>query len=116
MTDKPTRRELLRPVQLLGLAFAAALFAGIVTLVSMGFFQSRFAGQGMSALMLAGVVAGITFIVTLVTIALLILAVDPSKVQQPVDRPVLRPSDDDAPAGGAPSSTPPADEPGTPAS
>ena len=39
MTDKPSRREIMRPVQLLGLAFAAALFAGIVTLVSMGFFQ-----------------------------------------------------------------------------
>ncbi|MBM3716691.1 MAG: amino acid transporter, partial [Actinobacteria bacterium] len=45
MTDKPTRRDLMKPVQLLGLAFVAALFAGGVTLVSMGFFQSRPAEQ-----------------------------------------------------------------------
>ena len=38
--DRPTRRDLMKPVQLLGLAFGAALFAGVVTLVSMGFFQS----------------------------------------------------------------------------
>lgn len=94
MTDKPTRRALLRPLQLLGLAFAAAVFAGIVTLVSMGFFQSRFAGQGQQALLVAGVVAGITFIVVLVAIALLILAVDPAQVTKQVDRPVLLPEEE----------------------
>ena len=30
MTDKPTRRDLMRPAQLLGIAFGAALFAGVV--------------------------------------------------------------------------------------
>lgn len=99
MTDKPTRRALLRPLQLLGLAFAAALFAGVVTLVSMGFFQSRFAGQGQQALLVGGVVAGITFIVVLVTIALLILAVDPAQVEKTIDRPVLLP--DEEPDAGA---------------
>ncbi|MEG9492936.1 MAG: hypothetical protein MIJ73_09095 [Microbacterium aurum] len=40
MTDqRPTRRDLLKPVQLLGFAFAAAAFGGIIALVSMGFFQ-----------------------------------------------------------------------------
>ena len=43
--DRPTRRDLMKPLQLLGLAFAAALFAGIVTLVSMGFFQQRAPGE-----------------------------------------------------------------------
>lgn len=99
MTDKPTRRELMRPVQLLGLAFAAAVFAGVVTLFSMGFFQSRFDGQSMHALVVAGIVAGITFIVTLVTIALLILAVDPAQVQKQIDRPVLLPPENEGPAG-----------------
>ena len=41
MTEKPTRRALMKPLHLLGLAFGAALFAGVVTLVSMGFFQQR---------------------------------------------------------------------------
>ena len=41
MTEKPTRRALMKPLHLLGLAFGSALFAGVVTLVSMGFFQQR---------------------------------------------------------------------------
>jgi hypothetical protein len=105
VTDKPTRRALLRPLQLLGLAFGAALFAGIVTLVSMGFFQSRFAGQGERALVVAGVVAGATFIVVLVAIALLILAVDPAQIEKTIDRPVLQ-LDEEKPDGAA---QPPAD-------
>jgi Tfp pilus assembly protein PilN len=103
--DKPTRRDLMKPVQLLGLAFGAALFAGIVTLVSMGFFQQRSSEQAPAALQLALIVAGITFIVVLVMVALLLLAVDPAQVQKKVDRPVLLPdesagdSTDDATTG-----------------
>jgi energy-coupling factor transporter transmembrane protein EcfT len=89
VTDKPSRRELMRPVQLLGLAFVAALFAGIVTLVAMGFFQSGGAEKMQRALITALVVAGVTFIVVLVTVALLLLAVDPAEVQKTIDRPVL---------------------------
>ena len=84
--DKPTRRDLMKPVQLLGLAFGAALFAGIVTLVSMGFFQQRSPEQAPAALQLALIVAGITFIVVLVMVALLLLAVDPAQVTK-TDRP-----------------------------
>lgn len=92
--ERPTRRDLMKPVQLLGLAFGSALFAGIVTLVSMGFFQSRFEGQGERALVVALVVAGITFIVVLVGVALLLLAVDPADMQkETMDRPVLLPPD-----------------------
>lgn len=94
MTDKPTRRDLMKPVQLLGLAFVAALFAGIVTLISMGFFQNRSSGQSGHALVVGSIVAGITFIATLVIIALLVLAVDPSDVTKTLDRPVLLPKDD----------------------
>lgn len=102
MTDKPTRRDLMRPAQLLGLAFIAAVFAGIVTLVSMGFFQTR--GDPGHALMVGAVVAGITFIATLVIIALLVLVIDPADVTKPVDRPLLVPYEDDedaAPDRGA---------------
>jgi energy-coupling factor transporter transmembrane protein EcfT len=105
--DKPTRRDLMKPVQLLGLAFGAAIFAGIVTAVSMGLFQSRFEGQGERALTLALVIAGITFIVVLVGVALLLLAVDPAQVTKQIDDPVLRPEGEndenpDAAASGDP--------------
>lgn len=89
MNDTPSRRDLMKPVHLLGLAFGSAVFAGIVTLVSMGFFQQRFAGQSEQALVVAAVVAGITFVVVLVILALLLLAVDPVHVTRRVDRPVL---------------------------
>ncbi len=115
MTDKPTRRDLMKPVQLIALAAVAAVFAGIVTLVSMGFFQNRVAGQSAHALGVAGVVAGITFIATLVVIALLMLAIDPAQVSRTVDRPVLLPNEaDEAPAGGAQAdgTTPGAAQPG----
>lgn len=95
MTDKPTtRKDLMKPVQLLGLAFIAALFAGFVTLMSMGFFQTRPADQIQRALVVAAVAAGATFIVVLVSVALMLLAVDPSKVTSTVDRPLLLPKDD----------------------
>jgi hypothetical protein len=94
--DKPTRRDLMKPVQLLGLAFGAAVFAGVVTLISMGFFQQRDAAQQPKALTLALIIAGITFIVTLVVVALLLLAVDPAQVQKQIDRPVLLPPESPA--------------------
>ncbi|MFG6444687.1 amino acid transporter [Microbacterium sp. P07] len=103
MTDRPTRRDLMKPVQLLGLAFVAALFAGIVTLVSMGFFQSKPGDQIQRALVIAAIVAGVTFIVVLVMVALLLLAVDPAQVTKTLDRPVLLPDDEsDAPPAAAP--------------
>lgn len=112
MTDKPTRRDLMKPVQLLGLAFVAALFAGVVTLVTMGFFQSKPADQMQNALVVAAVAAGVTFIAVLVIVALLLLAVDPAQVTKSVDRPVLLPdeaegSSDAATPGPAPAKGPP---------
>jgi hypothetical protein len=91
--DKPTRRDLMKPVQLLGLAFGSAVFAGVVTLISMGFFQQRSPEQAPAALQFALIVAGITFIVVLVMLALLLLAVDPAQVRKRVDRPVLLPDE-----------------------
>ena len=87
MTDKPTRRDLLKPVQLLGLAFAAAAFAGIVALVAMGFFQALPAEDHQRAIVVALVVAGVSFIATLLIVALLLLAVDPAEMEKPIDRP-----------------------------
>ncbi|WP_194396985.1 amino acid transporter [Microbacterium atlanticum] len=101
--DSPTRRDLMKPLQLLGLAFAAALFAGIVTLVSMGFFQQRTAEEAQVAVMTALVVAGVSFIAVLLIVSLLLLAVDPAQIAKPIDKPVLFDDDD---AGDTPRTDP----------
>lgn len=98
--DRPTRRDLMKPVQLLGLAFGAAAFAGIVTLVSMGFFQQGGDEKTQPAVVLALVVAGITFIAVLLIVSLLLLAVDPAQVAKTIDRPVLL--SDSSPDAAAP--------------
>lgn len=87
--NRPTRRDLMKPVQLLGFAFAAAVFGGVIALVSMGFFQDLSDDQRMHVVVVSLVVAGIAFIATLVIIALLMLAVDPAQVTKPVEHGVL---------------------------
>jgi len=105
--DRPTRRDLMKPVQLLGLAFGAALFAGIVTLVSMGFFQGDATGQErQAALVLALIIAGVSFIAVLVIVALLLLAIDPAEVTKTIDRPVLREAEDADPDAAEPGDAP----------
>jgi hypothetical protein len=110
VTEPTTRRDLMKPIQLLGLAFGAAVFAGVVTLISMGFFQQRFEGQSERALVVAAVVAGITFIVVLVGVALMLLVIDPVQVTKTVDRPVLIAKDEerggDAATSGDPKARP----------
>ena len=98
--DRPTRRDLMKPVQLLGLAFGAALFAGVVTLVAMGFFQTATGEERQAALALALIIAGVSFIAVLVIVALLLLAIDPAQITKTVDRPVLR-NDEDGEADAA---------------
>jgi len=87
--DKPTRRDLMKPVQLLGLAFGAAAFTGIVTLVTMGFFQQRTSEELQQVGVVAAIAAGIAFIAVLLIVSLLLLAVDPAQVHKQIDRPVL---------------------------
>ncbi|MGF3056388.1 hypothetical protein [Microbacterium sp. YY-01] len=96
MTQSTTRRDLLRPLHLLGLALAAGVFALVVTLVTTGAFTSRVnlaiasgAYQGMHPVTLAFVIGGISFIVTLLGLALMMLAIDPADVTREVDKPVL---------------------------
>lgn len=97
MTDrKPTRREILRPLHLVGIALAAGVFATIVTLVSTGAFTSRVnlaiakgTYEGLTPIGLGLVIGGASFIVTLLGLAMLMLAVDPADVTKRVDRPVL---------------------------
>lgn len=63
---KPSRRDVLRPVEYVGGAAIAAIFTGVVVL-----FSTR-------ELTLALIVAGIAFIVVLVVLALLSMAVKPN--------------------------------------
>ncbi|TDN91097.1 amino acid transporter [Microbacterium sp. BK668] len=96
--DKPTRRDLMKPVQLIGLAFGAAVFTGVVTLLSMGFFQQKPGDEIQQALVVAAIAAGVAFIVVLLIVSLLLLAVDPAQMERGVDRPVLLP-DEETPHG-----------------
>lgn len=97
MTDpKPTRRDILRPLHLVGIALACGIFAMVVTLVSTGAFTERVnlsiakgTYEGLTPLGLSLVVGGGAFIVTVLGLAMLMLAVDPADVTKHVDRAVL---------------------------
>ena len=109
MTDnKPTRKEILRPLHLVGIALAAGVFATVVTLVSTGAFTERVnlsiakgTYEGLTPLGLGLVIGGASFIVTLLGLAMLMLAVDPADVTRTIDRPVLLDHD---PSSSAPES------------
>jgi len=103
--EKPTRRDILRPLHLLGIALACGVFAAIVTLVSTGAFTARVntaiangSYEGLTPIALGLVVGGGAFIVTLLFLAMLILVVDPADVTKTVDRPVLYDAEPDADA------------------
>ena len=67
MTENPSRREKLRPGELVGLAAVVAVFIGLVT-----FMVTR-------DLFLSLIFLGVTFVVDLVVLAMLMLAVTPNK-------------------------------------
>lgn len=116
--NKPNRRELLRPLHLLGIALVCGIFAAGVTLVSTGAFTSRVnesisngTYQGLTPVMLGLVIGGGAFIVTLLIMSMLILAVDPREYEsKTLERPVLYDEEtgdaatSDAPTSDAPSS------------
>lgn len=90
--DRPTpmrRRDLMKPSQLIGLSLAAALFAGLITLMAMGFFEDREAAFRLRIVDIALIAAGCTFIGTAICIALLLLMIQPAEVTQVVDKPTL---------------------------
>lgn len=93
--DKPTRRDLMKPVHLLGWSFAAAVFAGFVTALSTGAFTDQGSDIVANAWRIAAIVAGIVFIVVVLSLALLLLVVDPQDVVKEHDKPVLAPDDDE---------------------
>ena len=66
MAEKPTRRDRLRPAELLGLSAGFAVFVGIVVLVTT------------RQIALSLVSGGVTFIATIVVISMLTLAAKPN--------------------------------------
>lgn len=118
MSEKNSnRRELLRPLHLLGIALVCGVFAAVVTLVSTGAFTSRVNNaiasgsyEGLTPIGLGLVVGGGAFIVTLLILSMLILAVDPRQYEnETIDRPVLLDGDSEEPPSAA------SPEPGDPA-
>ncbi|WP_307793520.1 amino acid transporter [Microbacterium stercoris] len=89
MTDKPTRRDLMRPAQLLAVAFGAALFGGLITAMSMGAFQAIPLEDVLHAWSVGGIVAGASFIAVLLIVSMLLLVVDPNTQGGTVDEPLL---------------------------
>ena len=70
-TDAPTRRDRMRPVELVGLAGAIGVFTGLVV------------GLATREWILAAIFFGVIFIVSLVVLAMLSLAVTPPDDKQP---------------------------------
>ena len=105
MTDKPTRRALLRPLHILLVAFGSALFAGVITLMTTR--DMFYIAEGVETFPITLVVFGSTFIGVLLIIALLLLAVDPAEFDKKVQRGVLLPPDADGGAVAGSSSTEP---------
>ena len=96
MTEKTRRRDLFRPLQLVGLSLLCGLFAGVVTLIATGAFTDkvmRMVDKGTYGAIppwnLAFIATGGIFIAALLILSILILAVDPSDFTKPHDRPVL---------------------------
>lgn len=67
--DAPSRRDRLRPLELVGLSFVLALFAGLVVLMSTRNIE------------IAGIALGIAFIGSLVGLAMLTLATKPNRTE-----------------------------------
>ncbi len=67
--DSPSRRDRLRPLELVGLSFVLALFAGVIVLLS-----TRNLEYG-------GIALGIAFIGSLVGLAMLTLATKPNRTE-----------------------------------
>lgn len=97
MTDqKPTRSEILRPLHLVGIALVCGVFAALVTMFSTGAFTARVNSaiangtyNDLPPVSLGLIVGGISFIVTLLVLAMLMLAVNPADVTRTIDKPVL---------------------------
>ena len=105
MTEKTRRRDLFRPLQLVGLSLLCGVFAGLVTVIATGAFTQKVMRMvdtgtyaGIPPWNLAFIVTGVIFIAALLILSILILAIDPADFTKPHDRPVLYDKADDAAA------------------
>ncbi|WP_295011824.1 hypothetical protein [uncultured Microbacterium sp.] len=123
MTEKTRRRDLMRPMQLVGLSLLCGVFAGAVTLIATGAFTQdvmRSVADGTYHAIppwnLAFIVTGGIFILALLILSILILAVDPAEFAKPHDRPVLYDNEPgaDGPSEPATGSTGTGSAPATP--
>ncbi|MBS1699543.1 MAG: hypothetical protein JST25_14200 [Actinobacteria bacterium] len=123
MTEKTRRRDLFRPLQLIGLSLLCGIFAGTVTLIATGAFTDKVMRMvengtyaGVPPWNLAFIVTGGIFIAALLILSILILAVDPADFTKPRDRPVLYDKVEDgaaSPDGAANGTTDAADAAGS---
>lgn len=70
---EPSRRDRLRPLELVGFSGVLAVFAGLIVLLVLR------DDQGIPHFAMAGIAAGIVFIVVLLTVALVSLGGKPSE-------------------------------------
>ncbi|MBS1673565.1 MAG: hypothetical protein JSS74_06335 [Actinobacteria bacterium] len=96
MTEKTRRKDLMRPLTLVGFSLLCGVFAGIVTVIATGAFTQNVIRmvdngtyEGIPPWNLAFIVAGAIFIAALLILSLLMLAIDPRDFSHTVDRPVL---------------------------
>ena len=72
-SSEPSRRDRLRPLELVGFSGVLAVFAGLVVLLVLR------TNDGIPDFAKAGIAAGIVFIVSLMTVALIGLGMKPSE-------------------------------------
>lgn len=90
----PSRRDRLRPLELIGFAAVLAIFAGLVVLLVLR------DGNGLPNFAMAGIAAGIVFIVVLLVVALLGLGGKPSAEDLEARKDLQHPGDSDGPRKG----------------
>lgn len=83
------RRDIMTLKSLFWLSFSAALFAGFITLMAMGFFENREAAFRGRIAVIALIATVSTFVGTALCIWLLMLMVEPADVAHVVDKPTL---------------------------
>lgn len=85
----PSRRDRLRPIELVGFAGVLAIFAGLVVLLTL---RTK---EGIVDFTRAGVVTGVVFIVVLLVVALIGLGTKPSKEDIEARKDLSTPDKDD---------------------
>ena len=84
MSEQPSRKDRLRPIELLGLAAVLALFVGVITIISSRSFTLAIIGFG------------VTFILSIVVFATLALTLNPPSDDERAD---MHEQDDDQDRG-----------------